>query len=369
MNLRPHIVALFALFLVPGVLLAIDPPEPDAPHFSDSVSVSIASVLTRILDPNGAPIADLKPGEVKVEVGGKSVPIVAVDYYDNSVAPGDLPDDRVTLKPGQKGPGAPLQVSGRGQLFVIFVETDFQGRTIPKDRAELLKKMVDSLKPTDLAAVVSLDDSFKLQSDFTLDRRALFDAIVRSRKEGDPPAPPAAPGPLSLARGWNAAAAQKAAHTEAALSVLAAALDPLPGEKVVLFIGHAKGHFQLPLPAGKYMTSEFGAAVHALRLARAGVFVLDEPWAVIGGHPRPVESIYAALRETLAQVTGGTYLQLLPDGQAIDRMMRVTRGYHLVTLDLQQITPQIQAQPLKVSLAGRPGATLTEPIHVVRLKS
>lgn len=363
--MRAKPLALLLLGLLAPALLAraADPPaDPKAAgQFGESISVGLATVRARIVDASGAPILGLKPEEVRVAIDRRAVPTVAVDYYDGSVSAAALPDERVL--PAQKGaPHIPQEVSARGQLFAFFVETDADAREIePPEKTEYLKRLVEGLKPDDLAAVVSLDARAKLQLDLTRDREAIYRALVRAG-QGGKPAGLFPPGRLTLARFWNEAKAKTTTRTEEALQWLAAYLDRLPGEKVVVYLAQGRAHFSIPPGKGSpRLSAELWGAVRGLLRARAAVFVLDEPRS-------PATPVAVYLR-TLAGSTGGAYLSTAPSrDEAADRLARSTRGYYLITFNMEQLKNLAMTAPLTVELAGRPGTVLVPPLQVVNLR-
>ena len=177
---------------------------------------------------------------------------------------------------------------------------------------------------------------------------------------------------------WDAKEARSIDLTEPALTRTAAALDPLPDEKVVIFLSRGTGHFS---PAGENLgriipSSELFTAIHALQAARAEIFVVDnsgtESISVRGsmthGSLSP-DTLAVAFLQTVAGSTGGTYAQWRAKDQTLDRLLLTTRGYTLVTVDLQQLASKDRSQPLKLSLVGREGVVLTQPILVVNGKA
>ncbi|MES1211525.1 MAG: hypothetical protein ABUL63_04230, partial [Acidobacteriota bacterium] len=127
----------------------------------------------------------------------------------------------------------------------------------------------------------------------------------------------------SLAGSFDLEKAKDAASTERGLEVTAEALQALPGEKIVVFLGWGMGSFS---SLGVQMRPAFAPAVRALRRARATVFVLDVTSA-------DRHSLEAGL-EAVASATGGSYAKtnLLP-GLATDFLARAIAGHYIVTID------------------------------------
>jgi VWFA-related protein len=360
--LSPALALAFVLAL-PVPAPAADPPPSEKPagRFSDSVSVGLASVRARFFDPEGAPIVGLESKDVRVKIGRKPVPVVAVDYYDGSVSAADAPDAKVALSPEAKRLHAAPQVSARGQIFVVWVDADGEQGEKALESSAPWRRLAAALKPNDLAAVVSFGDQLELQLDFTKDREALFQAIVRGRK-GDPPATVQGGfGRQSLARLWDREGIAKARHTEEALQLAAAALSRLPGEKVVLFLGIGPSRLAPPTGKSQKLGSEIYGAVAALQQAGTTVFVLDQPHSASGITGRSLR--------LLAESTGGSYAPFAPDPEkAIDRLAPQLQGYYLVTFNLEKLDVGTSSDELAVELVDGKGTVLTQPLRVVNLR-
>lgn len=366
--LRRFLLAAFLLsLLLPAALRAAEPPPPApvAPlaeeQFEETVTVGLASVRARILDAEGNPFVGLKPEEVQVRIGRRGVPITALDYYDGWVTADDAPDFKTALPADKAKRYSPHQVSARGQMFVFFVEAGARGQ-VPGDAA-MLKRLADSLPRDAYAAVVSLDTRLELQLDLTKDREALYQALVRGRRGEKGPGPPASRTPLSLWRFWNEKLAEEAVHTESSLMLAAAVLDRLPGEKVMVFLGEEPSHFRRPPGKAKVPqpTEEIYQAIRMLQTARVSLFVLD-----IARAPKAPATQFLYL---LAASTGGSYTGARKDQRdaAVDRLMRKTQGYYIVTFDYRQLEETARSAPLTLELTGKQGTVLTSPFRVVSL--
>jgi hypothetical protein len=142
-----------------------------------------------------------------------------------------------------------------------------------------------------------------------------------------------------------------AASPERALEVAAEALQALPGEKVIVFLGWGMGSFS---SMGVQMRPSFAPAVRALRRARASVFVLDVTSA---GH----HSLEVGL-EAVASATGGTYAKTnILAGVATDFLARAISGHYIVTIDPATVPEKGGA--VEVSLRrGLKGMVLARPV-------
>lgn len=361
---RGFLLSAILLSLLPGAARAAELP-PEAPlaeeQFEETVTVGLASVRARILDPQGNPILGLKPEDVQIRIGRRGVPITALDYYDGWVTAADAPDFKLALPADKAKRYSPNQVSARGQMFVFFVEVGSRDE-VPGD-AGMLKRLADSLPRDAHAAVLSLDTRLELQLDLTLDREALYQALVRGRRGEKGPGPPTARTRLSLWRFWNEKLAAEAVRTEGSLMLAAAVLDRLPGEKVMVFLGEDPNHFRIPPSKAKTPepTEEIYQAIRMLQTARVSLFVLD-----IARSPKAPATQFLRL---LAGSTGGSYKPVRKDQRdaAVDRLVRETGGYYLVTFDYKQLEETARTAPLTLELTGKKGTVLTSPFRVVSL--
>jgi hypothetical protein len=108
---------------------------------------------------------------------------------------------------------------------------------------------------------------------------------------------------------------------------MARALEPLPGEKTVIYLGWGLGRFG---GGGVRMTPDYKPAVRALGAAKASVFVLDVTSA-------DYHSLEVGL-EGVAEATGGLYLKTfrLPN-LATQTLARTISGYYVLTLDRSSV--------------------------------
>ncbi len=205
-------------------------------------------------------------------------------------------------------------------------------------------------------AVVSYDSHLKLRQDFTRDRAATHAAVDAAMLWGDPPQ--IEPGGAdSLSGHFDFAAAFQAASPERALEVAAQALEPLAGEKTMIFLGWGLGRFG---GGGARMTPAFYPAVRALRRAHAAVFVLDVTSA-------DSHSLETGL-EAVAEATGGLYLKTfrLP-ALATRTLSQAISGYYVLTLDRSQLGAQPAAKITKLAIElrdSRRGTVLARPAWV-----
>jgi hypothetical protein len=248
----------------------------------------------------------------------------------------------------------PAPPPSTGRLVVVFVQADLDPSRISGQLRlrPFTRDLLASLLPEDRVAVVSFDSHLKLRQDFSRDRAATHAAIDQGMiytAEGEVPAE----SQVSLARGFDFPAARDAGSTERALELTAQALAPLPGEKLMIFLGWGLGRFGSD---GVHMPPAYYRAVRALGAARVPVFVLDVTSA--DGH-----SLEVGL-EGVAAATGGMYLKTfrLPN-LATDVLARAISGYYVLTLDPGQLSGAA-GQRVTIELRDRRGEVLARPAVV-----
>jgi VWFA-related protein len=348
------------LGLPAGAAARSAPPDPqahpEAPQFEGTIDVALSTIVVRVVDTWGAPVLDLKPEDFRVRAGKAEIPVTAVDWISAAepapaVPAAAPPEDHPGAEKGVPAPPAPRP----GRLVVFFVQADLNPTRISGQLRLRLhtRELLASLPADDRVAVVSYDSHLKLRQDFTRDREATYAALDEGMLWGKEPEI-AADGPESLAGHFDFGAALQAASPERALEVTARALEPLPGEKTMIFLGWGLGRFDR---GGTHMTPAFRPAVKALGAARASVFVLDVTSA-------DSHSLEVGL-ENVAEATGGLYLKTfrLP-ALAVRTLARTLSGYYVLTLDRAQLpTGAAATGELQIELRdSRRGTVLARPV-------
>jgi len=287
------------LTLLAGVpLQASAPPPAKDSEFQEEIDVRISTLVLRVVDGRGEPIRGLRPEDFRVRVGRKEVPVVAVDWFASGEAPPKPPEPSPATEPASGAPAATPAPLPAGKLVVLFVQADNNSPVRTRGHLKTLpyvKRLLDGLGGEDRLAVVSFDSHLKLWQDFTLDRDATYAAIARAvRFSATPPVVPPGEDP-SLARSFDVEKAKDIASPERALAATAAALRPLGGEKILIFLGWGLGRFGA---GGTTMTPGFTPAIRELARAHTSVFVLDVTDA--GAHDLEIGL------EAVADATGGT---------------------------------------------------------------
>jgi VWFA-related protein len=341
----------FTLLLIALAALTASAQEPpDETSFGDEITVALSMVTVRVVDALGNPVPDLGPRDFRVRVGGREIPVVAVDWNaSDALAP-------VPLAPLAPVPAEEVPAREPGQLVVFFVQADLNPTRISGQLRlrPYTRELLDRLHPADRVAVVSYDSHLKLWLDFTRDRDAVWAALDRAMVWSEEVAVAPAAGD-SLARGFDAAAARRAASPECALEVTARALIPLPGEKSLVYLGWGLGRYSAD---GVRMTPAYDPAVRALARARASVFVLDVTSA-------DFHSLEVGL-QAVAAATGGTYAKtnVLP-GLATDALVRTLSGFYVLTLDQSELAGVKGSLHVDLrGLRGRKGTVLVRPARV-----
>lgn len=367
------------LFSLPAASAPGDPPvfpaqkpveeRPPQESFTDEITVALSTVVVRAVDTWGRPILGLQPKDFRVRAGRREIPVVAVDWIaagepspavqsPSAQPPASVPAPSPAVPPvsSSEAPalGEPAPPPPAGRLVVVFVQADLDPSRISGQLRlrPFTRDLLASLLPDDRVAVVSFDSHLKLRQDFSRDRAATHAAIDRGMiytAEGEVPAE----GQVSLARGFDFPAARQAASTERALELTAQALAPLPGEKLMIFLGWGLGRFGSD---GVHMPPAYYRAVRALGAARVPVFVLDVTSA--DGH-----SLEVGL-EGVAAATGGMYLKTyrLPN-LATDVLAKAISGYYVLTLDPGQLSGAA-GQRVTIELRDRRGDILARPAVV-----
>ncbi len=344
-----------------------------AEGFFDEITISNAVVTARVVDDLGNARLGLGPQDLIARVRGQEIPVVAVDWVASSAAP-DLPES-LPLEPGAPAPTAgslpilsPPGASGR--LIVLYIQADFNAVRIKghlRVRQVVSDDLLPTLHPDDWVAIVTFDSHLKLWQDFTRDRQALAatleqairfggSALARPNHREPSHRGPSRRGPSrrgpSLLAHFDRDRAREVAEPEAALQFLGTALQGLPGEKDVVYLGWGLGRFDF---AGVRMTAGYFPALRALRDARATVFVLDVTDA-------DSHSLEVGI-ERVAADTGGTYHKTnsahLAD-LAVERLASVLRGHYLITLDVSAAP----AGKVEIELRQQKGRVLYRPLAV-----
>ena len=276
----------------------------------------------RVVDGLGRPVEGLGPDDFTVRLAGRPARVEAVDRViadgyerDRSVA---APSSEGDVRRGAAAAFDPVVAEPR-QLVVLFCQVSMlPSKAVGFYRLHRhLDEMLDGLPDDVAAAVVAFDSHLKLHQDFTTDRAALKEAVDRcfGYTPADFPAVPPA-GTPSLARHLDERDARRAARAEDALALVAEALEPVPGEKAMIYVGWGLGRLDA---SGIRIGPRYGDARAALVRARVPAFVLDV-----------TDADYHALETTLmafADDTGGQFFRTHEfPGREVHRVTRTLEG-------------------------------------------
>ncbi|HYG64483.1 MAG TPA: VWA domain-containing protein [Thermoanaerobaculia bacterium] len=306
--------------------------DDELPQFGEEITVAIAAVTVRVVDNHGRPVEGLAPGDFRVLAKGKEIPVVAVDWVSSARTEAPLDPDGSAVS---SGPSAPAPSGEQPCKRVVFFVQSGNHPTRLKGQMRLrphTRELLESFPAADRLAVVSYDSHLKLWQDFTDDREAVFQAIDQAMLFGGDRQTVVRPSRdrSSLAAHLDFDAALRTASPERALQVTAEALQPLPGEKVMIYVGWGLGRFGSD---GVRMTPDYRPAIEALDAARVTVFVLDITDA-------DYHSLETGL-QSVAYQTGGSYAKthIFPQ-HATDFLAGTVSGHYVLTLDRTALPPQ-----------------------------
>ena len=235
------------------------------PRFTEQVQVTRILIDARVINDAGTPVLDLGSDDFEVKIGGKLAPIESVSWVSGHIG---TPED--ALKRSAVNDPGPLP---QGRLIVFFIQKDMeQGRIRGLVRLLVeLRKFLDTFTANDRIAVLSFDTHLKVWSDFTNN----FDDIRAVLKDGvlfHSPGPVQQGTSPSLLAHLDLARAQRTYSVEKSLYLLGEALEPLPGSKAIVLVGHGFGFLTRH---GVLMVNRYDDTSKMLQAARASVFSLD----------------------------------------------------------------------------------------------
>lgn len=263
-----------------------------------------------VTDAAGNPIADLRPADFRIRIGGREAVVESVEWIDATAEPAPTQLDSDEFSP-------------KGRKIVVFFQTDFARERIGGQMAirSYAIDFVKGLTPYDRVAVVSFDSHLRLRQDFTNDPEQLEKAIDESMMIGGAEGP----GSKILPSLWSRIdrdEAKRAATPEKALFLIGNALNPVEGAKTLVLFGWGLGRFGT---GGVRMIRDYEPARRALERARTSVFSLDISQA-------DYHSLEVGLQQA-SEDTGGFYAKThnFP-GIAITRLQRTISGRYEIVL-------------------------------------
>jgi VWFA-related protein len=348
----------------------IEPSGDDLADFGEEITVSVSTVVVRVVDDAGKPVLGLKPEDFRVVARRKEIPVVAVDWVGPEHQPPGPPGERevpaqalgdpdaadpyVIMIPPAAAP-VPPEVVPAGKTVIFFVQGDLHPSRA-RGQLKMRPHTADLLKTfgsEDRMAVVSFDSHLKLRQDFTRDRQAVHKAIDRAMLFGGPALTKPSRDPAMIAAYLDFDRARDVASPEAALLVLGETLRKLPGDKVMVYLGHGFGRFAF----GRLrMRAEYLPAVEALQAAQVTVFSMDVTQA-------DYHTLEAGM-QLVAAATGGSYYRTYQfPGLMTEQLAATLSGHYVLTLDPSALpedggTVRIGLQP------GKKGTVMAREIRL-----
>jgi VWFA-related protein len=175
-------LAVLALLAVIGPATAQQKPsgQPQAPQsvFGEQIEVRVVNVEAVVTDRQGNRVTGLKPGDFRLEVDGKAVPI---EYFNEvrggqAVAPGEEEKSSAIKGLPSLAPGSPV-----GTSYLVFVDNYFSLGPRRNDVLRALKGQLSQLGPEDRMAIVSWDGGqVEMLTSWSNSARQLGDAIEKA---------------------------------------------------------------------------------------------------------------------------------------------------------------------------------------------
>lgn len=312
------------------------------PRYTESVTVARVLVDARVVDGQGQPILGLDASHFKVRVDGKPARVESVEWLGEGRPPTPSRLDFRGLSEAQRSPA---------RLVVFLVQKDLEPTRIVGLMRMLLntRRFLDSLGAEDRVAVLSFDSRLKVWLDFTRDMDKVRTVLEHGILFEKPPPVEAAPPP-ALLPALDVKQAARAYTMEDSLVLLGRALEPLPGAKSVVYIGHGFGRL---MDRHVYAEPSYGEAKRALQAARAAVFCVDVTDAA-------EHSLDAGLQVT-ARDTGGFFLRTNEfPGQVMGRLTGALAGQYVLFVEVTAPVAR-QAHEIEVELVNvRDGRVLAK---------
>ncbi len=326
-----------AACIAPGLLLSLDAQQ--QPRFVDRVDVARILIDVRVVDAGGQPVLDLGPEDFDVEIGGEPAPVESVAWVTGRTGRSEA---ALTASPVGRS-----DVLSQGRLVVLLFQKDMErGRIRGLMRMLIeLRGFLDTFTPDDRVAVLSFDTYLKIWRDFTND----FDGVRDVLEHGilfQSPGPVQATSVPSLLAHLDPARARQTYSIEKALRLIGDALEPLPGSKSIVLVGHGFGFLTY---GGVIMVNQYDETSAALQAARASVFSLDI-----------TDADFHALEVGLQAVsdeTGGFFARTnVFTAQPLKRLEGALAGHYVLFVEKPELRPG--EHRIRVKLTGAKGEVL-----------
>ena len=314
----------------------------------ERVEVTRVLIDARVVDGTGQPVLGLEAADFEVEIDGKAVRVELAQWVGGERSPTD------TL-PATELSGVVVP-EPRGRLIVFLVQKSLE-RSRVVGLLRMLResgRLLEQLTLDDRVAVLSFDSHLKTWLDFTGDLDRVREVLAHDVMFEEPRQIEPARGPSLLTR-LSPARGRQTSSIEEALRLVGNALEPLPGSKSVVLVGHGFGEVS-------YITGLFGARLHnyeevraALHAARAAVFSLDVTNA-------DYHTLELGL-QTVAADTGGFFARthIFPE-RALDRVANALVGHYTLFTEKPEVEPG--THPITVRLVRERGTVFARSAYV-----
>ena len=317
------------------------------PRFDERVRVDRIVVDARALDDRGDPIVGLAADDFAVRIDGKPRRVESAMWVGE-----DVNDDLASRAEADAAEAAGAKATPpqgvEGRLVVFLFQKDLEAGRIEGLMQLLFKSrdFLETLTPSDLVAILSFDSHLKIWTDFTNDRTHL-DRVLAHGILFERPVTVSSSSAPSLVERLDREKARRAYGIERALELIGNGLEPLPGVKSLVLIGHGFGRLEPGL--GVRMENDYLPARRALVAARMSVFALDVTNA-------DYHSLEAGL-QLVAEQTGGFYARthIFPD-QAMRRLAGALAGYYVLFVETEESRRRLH--DIAVTLTRRKGRVL-----------
>ena len=291
--------------------------ETDPRRFVERVDVTRLIVDARVVDDRGNAVLGLTADDFHVKIAGKPVRMESALWVGSHAGEDAEPLAAVPIE--RDSSPAPV-----GRLIVFVFQKDLE----PTRIIGLMRMLIEAqgvlhgLTRADRVAILSFDSHLKIWVDFTNDherlRRLLDHGILFER-----PQPTEEASSVSLVTRLDSAVGKRTYSIEKGLQLIGEALQPLPGSKSIVLVGHGFGRFGA---GGVTMDPGSALARDALLAGRAAVFSFDVTNA-------DYHSLEVGLQLVSAQ-TGGFFTRThIFTRQAMTRLAGALTGYYVLFVE------------------------------------
>ncbi len=285
--------------LVAAAAVALWPPAVSAQAPAQAPPAQQIHIETVAIDRNGVPVTDIRKEDLEAWIETYRVPIETLTYVESASSRGGrlivLVLDDVTVEPAMMP-----RVRETAQRFVK--------KMAPGDRMAVMALTGEMVKPTnETARLLRAIDSYNVRAT----------GFMRIEQFGE--------------------------HVFSTLTSIARQIVEMPGRKIIVGIGSG-WVFDTPDPppaAGRDLRPEMGAALRAMALAHASLYVIDP-----GGLGR---SPFGSGTIGFARETGGHAFMNTNDYEgAADRIMREADTYYIISVGDPPIGRKAELRELDV---------------------